>query len=425
MNLSHRLLPAAFALTLGLALLGSNAQAQTSVCGLQNGNYSLVLSTPAACASVSNSTVQGLVNEISTSGVQGLIGSYNGTQVLSATVNYDTTLMSFGYRNAGYTGTGAQLNLSIPALGINQTFNGANRDVTRQELVNYLKQNLAGAIMKYQAGHSPISPIAGVGGLLQNAVAGDFNGTFNDTVEQTAPGDLVNQDSGGKSGGDLIGVGLSASSFITGGQRVNETTLPFSYTIRNDIDPRRQLVFALPVTYVEANQAKSYQGGLGAMYRFPVSDNWTVAPGLRVSGVASPDLASDAGMYALSLMSVYVWNLAHVDIAMGNMIGYDRTLNLHVGGYRSNPDIANEVLRNGLMLSQKVVLGGRRMSLETSLIDTRYFGTKLYVEDTQELGVSLGTNRSASSARSYLRGGITLLHGKDTKGINGIIGYWF
>jgi hypothetical protein len=274
--------------------------------------------------------------------------------------------------------------------------------------------------MKYQAAHSPISPIAGVGGLLQNSVAADFNQTFADSATQ-----MGNSGTDDAKSDNLIGIGLSASSIITGGQRVSEATLPFSYTIRNDIDPRRQLLFALPLTEVDANGAKSYQGGLGAAYRFPLSDHWSLTPGAKVSLVGSPDMATDAAMVSVSLMSVYVWPLSGFDLAMGNMLGYDRTLNLTLGGYDSDPDIGNTVLRNGLMLSQPVTIDGRKLAVQYSLIDTHYFGTQLYVEDTQELGISVGTNRRASSARSYLRGGLTILHGKDTKGVNAIIGYWF
>ena len=42
------------------------------------------------------------------------------------------------------------------------------------------------------------------------------------------------------------------------------TSIPLSYTMRNDIDPRRQLILSMPITEIDTNGAKSYQGAMGA-----------------------------------------------------------------------------------------------------------------------------------------------------------------
>jgi len=57
------------------------------------------------------------------------------------------------------------------------------------------------------------------------------------------------------------------------------------------------------------------------------------------------------------------------------------------------------------MLSQPVNWGGKKLSLEYSAIDTRYSGTKLYVSDTQEVGITIGTNRTLSLAQLFARRG--------------------
>ena len=114
------------------------------------------------------------------------------------------------------------------------------------------------------------------------------------------------------------------------------------------------------------------------------------------------------------------------NVAMGNMLSYNRTAKIQSGEYSSNPDITSTVVRNGLMLSQPANWNGQKLSVEYSLVDTRYTGgTKLYIDNTQEIGITVGTNKNAFSARSFLRGGLTYLRGKDTKGFTANIGYWF
>ena len=74
--------------------------------------------------------------------------------------------------------------------------------------------------------------------------------------------------------------------------RIVTTSLPLSYTVRNDIDPRRQLMLSLPLTLVQTGNAKSVHASLGAAYRLPLSDNWTLTPGGRYAVVASKDRAT-------------------------------------------------------------------------------------------------------------------------------------
>jgi hypothetical protein len=65
------------------------------------------------------------------------------------------------------------------------------------------------------------------------------------------------------------------------------------------------------------------------------------------------------------------------------------------------------------------------MALEFSFVNTVYTGTDLFSRQYNELGLALGTAKS-SSARSYLRGGVTYLQGQNgIKGFKLNFGYWF
>jgi hypothetical protein len=66
------------------------------------------------------------------------------------------------------------------------------------------------------------------------------------------------------------------------------------------------------------------------------------------------------------------------------------------------------------------------MTIEYSLIDTRYVGgDKPFLDVFQEFGITLGTNKSAYDARSFLRGGLTYMHASGASGFTANIGYWF
>lgn len=370
-----------------------------------------------SCSAASFSSAEDFFDALTTSALSTLDPGYTGEEPAELNVFFNSLPISLAYPNFGFTDVegGSRLELSIPALGVFEVFEGVDRDASEELLEDYLKNSgIIGRIMKYQAANSPHSPIAGPGGLIPTAVAGDFAEVFN-TLPSRAEG----------AQGGSFGVGISHASLSVKGLKTRVTTIPLSYTLRNNIDPRRQLVFSMPVTLSDTDGAESYHLAPGVSYRLPMNDAWTIAPAARVGLVYSPDIATVAGVLSASVASTYVIRLTAFDVAIGNMLGYYTTTKIKSGDYSFDPDIDNFVLRNGVMLNQPVVLGGRRLSVEYSLIDTRYLGTDIYVDNTQEVGITVGTNRSALSSRSFIRGGLSYLHGRDTHGLSVNIGYWF
>lgn len=275
--------------------------------------------------------------------------------------------------------------------------------------------------MNYQSQHSPTSPISGAGGLVPMTIAGDFNTNFsNSTTAVAGPG--------GGSTDNLIGVQASYTSFSVDktSDRVKVTSIPLSYTIRNNIDPRRQLIFSLPVTLLEVGASKTVQAGLGISYRVPLSDQWTLTPGAGFSGVGSVDRATLTSLYSASLTSTFIIPFSDFDISIGDLIGYYATGKFSAGDYSFNPDLKYTATRNGIMLSQPVNLLGNKLGVEYSLIDTRYLGNeKPYIDNFQEYSITLGTNKSALDARSFFRAGLTYTHGPGVNGFKANLGYWF
>ncbi|MPN24925.1 hypothetical protein SDC9_172330 [bioreactor metagenome] len=115
-----------------------------------------------------------------------------------------------------------------------------------------------------------------------------------------------------------------------------------------------------------------------------------------------------------------------MDLVIGNMAGYHKTTKVSFGDYSFDPDLKTWALRNGVMLSQAVNLAGLPLAVEYSLVDTRYTGgTKFFVDNTQEIGVSVGTNRSGDLSKNYMRFGLRYLHGRDTNTVTLSGSYWF
>jgi hypothetical protein len=320
-----------------------------------------------------------------------------------------------------YAANSTTLRYSFPELGMSGSFTGINRDDSEEQFVEYMKKSdILGKVLRYQAKNSPSSALTGAGGLIPMLGATDFSTGF-DTASKIASGN----ESGGAN--NLIGVGLGYASYNVdgGGEKVKTTSLPLSYTYRSGSDARRQVVLSIPIMQAATGDARAYNVGLGLAVRLPVTDNWTITPGVRYSAVASLDRATVSTVASGSLMSTYVIPMGSVDLAMGNMIALYKTGKFKSGDYSFDPDIQLKMTRNGLMASVPATIFGSNLAAEVSLIDTRYLGEKPYVSNSQELGFTFGTNRSAANKHSFLRAGVSYIRSNVTKGFTANVGYWF
>lgn len=348
------------------------------------------------------------------------LSNLNYTNVSAATVNgrFSDVNILLNYAAASNT-----LNYNFVEIGEAGSFTGATRKESQKLLEDYIKKNgVIGKIMNYQAQHSATSPITGAGGLIPMTIAGDFNAAFANSPDAGA-----RPAAQGAANNNLIGANVLLGSYDISGtsDRVNYASMPLSYTIRNGMDPRSQLSFNLPITIVQTGDAQTAQVGLGLSYRIPLTDRWSITPAGKYSVVASADRATVSSLYSASLSSVYVFPMPSFDVAIGNMVGYYKTGKFSTGEYSFNPDITNIATRNGVMLSHPAHFG-RKLTVEYSLVDTRYLGSdKPFLDAYQEIGVSIGTNKSAMDARSFFRTGIQYMHGQNVDGVQANIGFWF
>lgn len=358
------------------------------------------------------------LHALDTGNLTGVVNNYTGTEAATVQLGFRGLPVTLAYPTAGAT----TLQLQIPSLGISQNFTGATRNDSSSQLRDYFKNgDLLGQIMKKLAAVSPVDPIAGnPNSLMSRLAAQDFSTGFTDPIATVGP-----REEGAEPANNLVGVDMRYGSFKQDGLKSTVISLPLSYVVRNDLNPRRQMIFSMPLTQTDAEGAKSYQAGLGFAYRVPVNDNWALTPGIGYSIAGSKDLGSAAQMMSVSLTSHLAFDLGWGSVAMGNMVGSYKALKTNVGDYSFDPQIRNTVLRNGFMLSLPTPIGGKRLATEFSAIDTRYSGSELYMKSYQEYGVALTTARSAVSSRSFLRTGINFLQSSQSKGATINFGYWF
>jgi hypothetical protein len=320
-----------------------------------------------------------------------------------------------------YDADSTTLHYDFREIDVRGSVTGATRDDSEEQLEEVLKKsNVLGKLLNYQARHSATSGITGVGGVIPMAAAQEFDSAFDSQARVAGAG-------GAEGANNLIGVGVSYSDhkIDNHGDRIKTTSLPLSYTIRNGIDPRRQLVISLPITVVSVGDARSLHTGLGLAYRLPVTDNWTITPGVKYSILGSKDRATVSSVVSGSLMSTYVIPTESVNFVIGNMVGYYQTGKFSSGDYSFDPDVQMKLTRNGVMASIPTTLFGKRMAAELSLIDTRYIGEKPYAPDQQEIGLTLGSNRNGGNARSFTRVGVNYFRSKGSNGVSANVGYWF
>lgn len=365
------------------------------------------------------STVDDLFKQAQLSGLTQVNANYTDTS---------ESVIRFGYRGLPLVLTTAlnstAVTLLIPGLNTTVVFNAkATRNGNVDDLKDYLKSSGGDILNRLQqllAKTSPIDPIAGNPSSMQSRmVADDFDRNFTQFASNIKA-------EGGEPVNNLIGIGASFGSFTQAGLTSSVVTLPLSYTFRPDLDPRRQLTIYAPITVTEVAGAKSYGVNLGVSYRIPVNDSWALTPAVGYGISGSVDLGSAAAIVAASLTSQYTMRMDGYDLAIGNMVGVYQSQKFTVGDYSFDPQINNTVFRNGVMASFPTTVLGRKMAFEVSFVNTLYTGTELYSNQSNEIGVTLGTNKGASSARSYFRAGLTYLQGeKDIQGFRLNLGYWF
>jgi len=380
-------------------------------------NFNVSATSNGSTSSLGFSSAEQALNQLTNNQLSLTLPTYTITSAANALINYRGLNVT-----ASYPVNSTALNFAIPALGINQTFTGVTRNDSQNQLVNYLKTNgIYGRVLNALAAVSPTEPLAGnPTSLMSQMVGRDFSVAFG--------GENGSVLTPGQRGGE-VGLGLAFSHFTQGGVPVDSYTLPLSYSYRFDRDPRYVLTVEAPISYSSVGNAQAGAISLGVSLSIPVSDQWTVTPKISTGAEASIDLASAGALVAGSVTSSYRFKVAGIDFVLGDMAGVAQSLPLSFGQYSVSPNLTNEYFKNGIMVARPLSLMGiqvpflERAEAQAWVTDTRFFGSKLYDDSYQEVGVSVG--KPIALVGRFVRLGLSYFHSHHSDGGMANFGYSF
>lgn len=233
--------------------------------------------------------------------------------------------------------------------------------------------------------------------------------------------------------GPVIGAALEIEHLKNAqGQNVDTQTLPLTYAVRSDLDPRRQTIASLRLVNSRTDGSDTYSVIAGAAFRRPMNDAWTLVPAISVGHVSFHRGNSDTHgtINGGSLSSIYKMRYGQVEFAIANMLAHYRTNKFRGIVGAVDPDLNNTILRNGIIMSVPTVLNGRKLAIEAAFtrtdVLTGHRNPASLVDHYNEFSVTLGNNRRLNNARSFIRGGIAYVDGqRDVHGLRLKLGYWF
>ena len=320
------------------------------------------------------------------------------------------------------------LKLEIPSLNINESFDGKNREGSVRLLEDWFKNNKTSAekIMQELARVSPVDPIAGnPNSLMATMVEDDFRNGFKKVASSQK----------NTKSKDFILVAPVFKSLDIDGKQSDNFVLPISYTFDIGDNPNEAITLSLPISYVNVEGAKSYAGGLGVGYTYPVTNHWIVTPNIKYSLIGSKNLGTLAQMASGSLTSSYTIDIGdRYLLSFGNMVGYYSTVKFYNADYAFNPHISNFVFRNAFMYSFPSDKIYKDTSIDLFFINTEYRGSDLFLESYNEIGLSFGLNKEVMNSTAQednyeyedeLKLGVSYLTSSKANGFEINFGYSF
>ena len=380
--------------------------------------FNLTATIPGETASVSFNNVSDIVKAVDNQSLHTLLTLY--TPISAASITIDLRGLP---TTVTYAANSTTLVFNVPSLNINKQFTGSTRDESQTLFEDYLKKNGNGIftkILQKLAASTAIDPTAGNPNSLMAKMGSSDFGAGTDFG-----GGQMGRTQPSKNTLDILT--LRFGSYSAGPYTQNVYTWPINYTYRFDSDSRKQLIFDIPLTYTDTEGGKSYSTSLGIGFRYPVNNDWTLTPMVRIGGAGSVDLGSAAVIYSGSLVSNYNLYWGDTKISIGNMIAEFKADSLDIGGYSVGYNLTNTMLKNGIGFAVPLnfKMFGKPTSLELDIVHTDFFGDALYINRYFDFAMSFGTHGTESALDNF-RVGLTYTVGNNSyNGVMFNLGYTF
>lgn len=292
------------------------------------------------------------------------------------------------------------LTFSVPGLGINETFTGADRDESVEMLKDYLKKNGGSVLTRINNTLAATTPFDPVAGNPDSLMASMVNTAAASAVSAISAVDR-------QSTTNTLGAELRFGQYSVAGEDVESYSLPLSYTVKFDHAPGHRLQFRMPLAYSQTNgEANTYSAAFGVAYTFPLMDGLEITPGIDYGAIVSEEMFSAGVLRSISLTTRYDFKLLEQDMTFANSLLQIDSEAVKVSEYDIDSALSNQVMSNTLVWRGEM---GGGIKLQAFVRDTRYFGDQLYSEVTDEIGIAIGhrsvnsmVNREMYAGLSYL-----------------------
>jgi hypothetical protein len=291
------------------------------------------------------------------------------------------------------------LHMTSKDLNIDQSFEATSRAQSTKQLEDWVKSNASGLIKEVNTRPS-LSTVGGTSGYLARTSAYDAS------IDGEGSGSNVLRDINNTERSSHLSVLTGFSNYDSKGRNAKVYNLPISFNW--EIANGWALLFNVPLNYIETDGVASYSGSVGTGLRIPMSKlintgrvTWDLIPLFRIGAIGSDQNSIETSMiYSGGLQS-------NVGLPLGN--NYSLVINNQYNHYTvtsfSNfetvkvngnvldvPDIGNDIYRNGVQLIKDFdyKLFGRILTSSISFADTRLTGTRLAIDNQQEIGFSIG-----------------------------------
>jgi hypothetical protein len=326
-----------------------------------------------------------------------------------------------------------RLDLSIPSCNsFQRSFDGGSRDESNRLIRQFFKQDDGNlnAISRCLVKESDADPMGNTpGGAMYDLPLDDFNVGLGRSDTFNAKAASQSGDGGTQK---PWSVGASLGTFKQGNVKSQSIRIPFSREFglgSKDKELNEQPTFILggSASITDIEGARVYSLAPRVSLRIPATQAWTVTTTVHYGQTVSRDFGAAGQMVSTSVTSAYTWDLEKFSLTMGNMVGYYRSLPISKYGYRFDPEIRSTAVRNGIfiMWPGTLTLFGRELNAEYFFVDTRYFGTDLFLRSFDEFGFSLGADSDKVETTARLRLGLTFYYSSELRGATINFGYQF
>lgn len=353
----------------------------SSLCGREP--YHVTITVDSDRASVSAPNLVDLKRDLRSSAIEELLPIYTPVSPVSFDINLRGIIASAAFEENSTT-----LVVEIPQVGITESFTGA----TREESFGLFKEFIRDAgnhhnLLKAYARFSPIDPIAGNPNSLMAQM-----GTADYLMGHLSPLSGCECSWSAQPIARQFQIGVHAGRAFAGNFDTTVVTFPLRYSYSPDL--HYAFIVDAPLTYLRNGGASSLVGSLGAGFRFPILNGWSLTPMVRFGAGGTLDLCTAGAFLSAGVTSVFNYKISDYVLSMTNYVSYITSINLWLTGINWNYHLHNYIFKNGLSLTtcDAFSICEKPLNFSVSFIDSYFARKRLYIRHYDEVNISLITN---------------------------------